>query len=284
MRYNQFGRTGLFVSEICLGTMTFGGTGDLWSRIGALQQGAVDGIVRTALDAGVDFIDTADVYSFGQSEQLLGQALRNLGIRRSNVVIATKVFGQMGAGPNERGASRGAYHGQRGRKPRAAADRPYRPVSDPRHRRRHPDRGNPARARRPRAAGKGALCRRLQLAGLADHEGARHFRARRPRPFRQPAGLLHHRRPRHRARDRAAADRGTGGADGVESRSPAACCRASSGRGRTGRKARGGRASTSRRWTGIAPGPASPPCARLPQRTAFRWRGWRWPGCSPGRT
>ena len=56
------------------------------------------------------------------------------------------------------------------------------------------------------------------------------------------------------------------------------------GPGRTGRKARGGRASTSRRWTGIAPGPASPPCARLPQRTAFRWRGWRWPGCSPGRT
>jgi aryl-alcohol dehydrogenase-like predicted oxidoreductase len=106
MRYNQFGRTGLFVSEICLGTMTFGGVGDVWSQIGTLQQEAVDGIVRAALDAGVNFIDTADVYSFGLSEQLLGQALRNLGIRRSSVVIATKVFGQMGAGPNERGASR----------------------------------------------------------------------------------------------------------------------------------------------------------------------------------
>ena len=66
----------------------------------------MDGIGRTALDAGINFIDTANVYSFGQSEQLLGQALRNLGIRRSNVVIATKVFGQMGAGPNERGPSR----------------------------------------------------------------------------------------------------------------------------------------------------------------------------------
>ena len=106
MRYNQFGRTGLFVSEICLGTMTFGGVGDVWSRIGALQQGDVDGIVRAALDAGVNFIDTADVYSFGLSEQLLGQALRNLGIRRSSVVIATKLFLPMGNGPNERGASR----------------------------------------------------------------------------------------------------------------------------------------------------------------------------------
>ena len=106
MRYNQFGQTGLFVSEICLGTMTFGGTGEVWSRMGALQQEAVDGIVGASLDAGVNFIDTADVYSFGQSERLLGQALRNLGIRRSDVVIATKVFGQMGPGPNERGASR----------------------------------------------------------------------------------------------------------------------------------------------------------------------------------
>ena len=106
MRYNQFGRTGLFVSELCLGTMTFGGVGDVWSRIGALQQDEVDGIVRAALDAGVNIIDTADAYSFGLSEQLLGQALRNLGIRRSSVVIATKTFLPMGPGPNQRGASR----------------------------------------------------------------------------------------------------------------------------------------------------------------------------------
>jgi len=107
MRYNQFGRTGLFVSEICLGTMTFGGTGgEMWTKIGTLQQDEVDGIVRAALDGGVNFIDTADVYSAGQSEQLLGQALRNLGVRRSSVVIATKVFGPMGTGPNDRRASR----------------------------------------------------------------------------------------------------------------------------------------------------------------------------------
>jgi aryl-alcohol dehydrogenase-like predicted oxidoreductase len=109
MKYNQLGRTGLFVSEICLGTMTFGGNADagMWKAIGGLGQGEVDGIVGRALAAGVNFIDTADVYSYGQSERLLGQALKNLGVVRKDVVIATKVFGEMGPRPNDRGASRG---------------------------------------------------------------------------------------------------------------------------------------------------------------------------------
>jgi aryl-alcohol dehydrogenase-like predicted oxidoreductase len=109
MKYNQLGRTGLFVSEICLGTMTFGGSSEagIWRAIGALQQDEVDAIVGRALEAGVNFIDTADVYSFGESERLTGQALKNLGVKRSDVVIATKVFGEMGPGPNDRGASRG---------------------------------------------------------------------------------------------------------------------------------------------------------------------------------
>jgi aryl-alcohol dehydrogenase-like predicted oxidoreductase len=109
MKYNQFGRTGLFVSEICLGTMTFGGNEDagFWKAIGTLRQAEVDRIVGRALAAGVNFIDTADVYSFGQSERLLGQALKNLGVARKDVVIATKVFGEMGPRPNDRGASRG---------------------------------------------------------------------------------------------------------------------------------------------------------------------------------
>ena len=106
MRYNQLGRTGLFVSELCLGTMTFGGTGEVWSKIGDLQQDGADAIVRGALDAGINFIDTADVYSFGKSETLLGQALRNLGVKRDSVVLATKVFGAMSEGPNDRSASR----------------------------------------------------------------------------------------------------------------------------------------------------------------------------------
>ncbi|HEX3367091.1 aldo/keto reductase [Phenylobacterium sp.] len=109
MKYNQLGRTGLFVSEICLGTMTFGGSEDtgIWKTIGALQQGEVDGIVGRALESGVNFFDTADVYSFGESEKLFGQALQNLEVKRSDVVIATKVFGEMGPRPNDRGASRG---------------------------------------------------------------------------------------------------------------------------------------------------------------------------------
>ena len=109
MKYNQLGRTGLFVSEICLGTMTFGGNADagMWKAIGALEQPIVDDIVGRAIAAGVNVFDTADVYSFGESERRLGQALRNLDVARKDVVIATKVFGAMGAGPNDRGASRG---------------------------------------------------------------------------------------------------------------------------------------------------------------------------------
>lgn len=109
MRYNRMGRTGLYVSEICLGTMTFGGQegAGFWSVIGSLAQNDVDAIVGRALARGVNFIDTADIYAFGQSETLLGQALKNLRVRREDVVIATKVFGEMGPGPNDRGASRG---------------------------------------------------------------------------------------------------------------------------------------------------------------------------------
>ena len=109
MKYNQFGRTGIFVSEICLGAMTFGGNADagFWKAIGQLGQAEVDGLVARALAAGVNFFDTADVYSFGHSERLLGQAFKNLGVVRKDVIIATKVFGEMGSRPNDKGASRG---------------------------------------------------------------------------------------------------------------------------------------------------------------------------------
>ncbi|HEY2707848.1 MAG TPA: aldo/keto reductase [Caulobacteraceae bacterium] len=108
MRYRQLGRSGLFVSEICLGAMTFGGgSGGIWSMIGDLDQQAVNAVMGTALENGVNFIDTADVYSQGVSERLVGQSLKDLGVKRSDVVIATKAFGEMGSGPNDRGASRG---------------------------------------------------------------------------------------------------------------------------------------------------------------------------------
>ncbi len=109
MRYNQLGNTGLYVSEICLGTMTFGESGQngMWGSIAGVDQSTADTLVERCLAAGVNFIDTADVYSFGASERMLGQSLKNLSVERKDVVLATKVFGTMGDGPNDRGASRG---------------------------------------------------------------------------------------------------------------------------------------------------------------------------------
>ena len=106
MRHHPLGRTGLFVSELCLGTMTFGGGAGIWAQIGALQQAEAEQLIGKSLDAGINFIDTADVYAGGLSEQITGQALRTLKVPRENVVVATKVFGETGSGPNARGASR----------------------------------------------------------------------------------------------------------------------------------------------------------------------------------
>ena len=108
MRYNRLGRTGLFVSELCLGTMTFGGAGELWSKIGDLGQREADALIKAAIDGGINFLDTADVYSEGRSEEITGQAIRNLGLAREDVVVATKGFGRVGSapGPNRVGASR----------------------------------------------------------------------------------------------------------------------------------------------------------------------------------
>ena len=106
MRMNKLGRTGLFVSELCLGTMTFGGGDDMWGKIGSLQQDEADKLVGRALEAGINFLDTADVYAGGRSEEITGQAIRNVKVPRDEVVVATKVFGPMGNGANSRGLSR----------------------------------------------------------------------------------------------------------------------------------------------------------------------------------
>jgi len=107
MRYNPLGRSGLYVSELCLGTMTFGGGDGMWQVVGKVQQEEADAILKASLDAGINFIDTANIYSEGASETILGQGLRNLGIARDQVVIATKALGRMSPGPNGAGASRG---------------------------------------------------------------------------------------------------------------------------------------------------------------------------------
>ncbi len=107
MRYNLLGNTGLYVSELCLGTMTFGGSGGVWQAIGRVGRDEALALVTAALEAGVNFIDTADVYSEGDSERLLGQALKTLDRPREQVVIATKVRGRSGPGVNQVGLSRG---------------------------------------------------------------------------------------------------------------------------------------------------------------------------------
>ncbi|GAA1878115.1 aldo/keto reductase [Asanoa iriomotensis] len=106
MKYRLLGRTGVWVSEIALGTMTFGGRdhpNPVHRMLGALGQEEVDRVVGTALDAGINFVDTADVYADGESEQLLGRAIGN---RRRDVVIGTKLHAPVGPGPNDQGLSR----------------------------------------------------------------------------------------------------------------------------------------------------------------------------------
>ena len=107
MRYKPLGGTGLLVSEICLGTMTFGGRGGIWTNIGEVGQEAADAIFARALAAGVNFVDTADVYSEGASEEITGRAIANSGRPRTDFVLATKATGATGKGPNDRGSSRG---------------------------------------------------------------------------------------------------------------------------------------------------------------------------------
>ena len=107
MKYNFLGNTGLLVSELCFGTMTFGGKG-YWEAIGKIQQEEVNVLMKAVTEAGINFIDTANVYSFGESESLLGQSIKDLGLNRNELVIATKVRGRMDEKPNNIGLSR--YH------------------------------------------------------------------------------------------------------------------------------------------------------------------------------
>lgn len=105
MKYNQLGKTGVLVSELSLGTMTFGGKG-YWKAMGEVPQNEVTQIVKMAVDAGINFIDTANGYSEGLSEIMLGQAIKDLGLSRQELVLATKVRLRMGPHANQVGLSR----------------------------------------------------------------------------------------------------------------------------------------------------------------------------------
>ena len=107
MEYKTLGNTGLLVSTLCLGTMTFGLGKGFWKAIATVDQAGVDALMKASIDAGINFFDTADVYCEGESETTLGRSLKNLNIARKDIVLATKAFSRVGAGRNDVGASRG---------------------------------------------------------------------------------------------------------------------------------------------------------------------------------
>ena len=108
MRFRKLGNTGLIVSEMCLGAMTFGSGEGMWATVAGVSQEGVTDLIKTAFDRGINFIDTADFYSNGRSEVVTGNALKHLGLPRDSYVLATKVLLRMGAGHNQIGLSR--YH------------------------------------------------------------------------------------------------------------------------------------------------------------------------------
>ena len=105
MKYNLLGNTGLFVSELCFGTMTYGAKGR-FKDIGGVDQKDADDLMKQVVDSGVNFIDTANVYSEGLSEEITGKAIKNTGVSRESLILATKVRGSMGEGRNEKGLTR----------------------------------------------------------------------------------------------------------------------------------------------------------------------------------
>jgi aryl-alcohol dehydrogenase-like predicted oxidoreductase len=107
VEYATLGNTGLLVSRLCFGTMTFGDARGLFKALSGVDQTGADELVKMALDGGINFFDTADNYTEGASEKILGQSLKNLNVARQHVVIATKVYSRVGPGRNDVGASRG---------------------------------------------------------------------------------------------------------------------------------------------------------------------------------
>ncbi|MCF8365605.1 MAG: aldo/keto reductase [Bacteroidales bacterium] len=105
MKYNFLGDTGVLVSELCFGTMTFGGKG-FWKPIGMQQQDEANRLIKKSFESGINFYDTANVYSEGKSEEILGQSFKTLGLNRQDLFVATKVRGRMGQGVNQVGLSR----------------------------------------------------------------------------------------------------------------------------------------------------------------------------------
>ena len=170
MDYVNLGRTGLKVSRICLGCMSYGSR-ERGAQKWVLDEEASRPFFRQALEAGINFFDTANVYSLGASEEITGRALKDFA-RRDEVVIATKVHGKMRDDPNGRGLSRKAIMQRDRRQPEAARHRLCRPLPDPSLGLPDADRGDDRGAARRGEGRQGPLYRRLLDVGVAVHAGA----------------------------------------------------------------------------------------------------------------
>ena len=216
MDYRPLGRTGVQVSKLCLGTMMFGAWGN------ADHDDSIR-IIHRALDAGINFVDTADVYSAGESEEIVGKALKG---RRDDVVLATKFWRADGRRPQPPAAARGAGSSQRSRTRCGGwhrLDRPL-PAAPPRPDDRH--RRDPRRADRPRAAGQGPLHRLLVVLRRADRRGAVDRARAAPRALPHRAAAVLAARPRRSSSTSSPPRSGTAWASSPTARSPVAGCRA----------------------------------------------------------
>jgi len=258
------------------------GSSGIWSQIGDLQQADAERLVGQALDAGINFIDTADVYAGGVSEQITGQALKNLKVPRENVVVATKVFGDTSPGPNGRGASRShILDGVKASLKRLQLDHidlyqihgfdPATPIEET-------VRALDLLVRQGHVRYVGvsnwAAWQIVKALGIAERLGLARFDSL--QAYYTVAG-----RDLEREIVPMLASEGVG----LMVWSPLAGGLLSGkfGREQPARRAAGAPGSTSRPSTGTAPSTAWMRCARWPRRAASRWRRSRWPGCCTSR-
>ena len=234
MDYRQLGHSGLRVSSLTLGTMTFGGR-DKFANVGTTDVEGATRQIDMCLDAGVNLIDTADVYSGGLSEEIVGRAAARPPRARAARHQGAHADGRR---PQRRGALAPPHHPRVRGEPAPHGHRLHRPLPGARVGRRDAARGDARRARPPRRLRQGALHRLLQLRRLARHEGARHLRAARLPALRLAADLLLAAGARRRVRARARSRSTRASASSSGARSPAACCRASTAATRKGRRAR----------------------------------------------
>ena len=213
MEFRQLGDSGFMVPVLSLGTGTFGGGGELFKAWGTSDVAEATRLVDICLEAGLTMFDSADVYSGGLAEEILGQAIKG---SRDQVLISTKATFRFGPGPERRRLIALLPDPGRRGEPAAAGHRLHRSFPAPRFRCAHAGRGGAGHARRPGPRRQDPLHRLLEFLGLASDEVAGRFGEIRARPLRGPPGLLLADRPRFRVGAHAAGARPEGGHGGLE--------------------------------------------------------------------